>query len=163
MERFINGVRDYFGNDLEGALDASLHAFRAGFPTFAAHGAMTLVILWVGVVIYSWFSPTREVKLIRENNTAGGIAYAGATTSMAIPLAFAMASSLNWADIVLWGVVTVFVQLIALQFVNWLLPDLPKRIKDGEIAAALALVSVKLCFAFILAAAVAGAPLARIG
>lgn len=162
MGRFIDGILNYFGDDFEGALDAALQAFRAGFPTFLAHGAMTLGILWLGVIVYSMFSPTRELKLVRENNAAAGVSYAGSTVSIGIPLAFAMASSLNWADIVIWGAVTVLVQLVALQFVNWILPGTHRRIREGEVPSALVLVSVKLCFAFILAAAVAGAPLARI-
>jgi uncharacterized membrane protein YjfL (UPF0719 family) len=73
-----------------------------------------------------------------------------------------MASSLNWADIVIWGVITVFVQLAAMRLVDLLLPDMPRRIKNSELGAASVLVGMRLAFGFILAAAVAGAPLARL-
>lgn len=160
MENWLDQVQQYIGR--REALDASLQSFAAGFPTFALHGGMTVAIMLVGLAIHSWLTPYRELKLVRENNVAAGISLGGAFLSLAIPLASAMGSSLNWADLLLWGVVTLLVQLFALRFVDILLPAMPRRIREGEISAALVLVSVKLSFGIILAAAVAGGPLARI-
>jgi putative membrane protein len=160
MESWIEQIKTYISE--RGALDASLTGFANGFATFAMHGAITVGILLVGLFIHTALTPYRELKLVRENNAAAGLSLAGATVSMAVPLAFAMASSLNWADILIWGVLTVIVQLIALRIVDFLLPDLPRRIKNGEVAAASVLVGMKLAFGFILAAAVAGVPLARL-
>jgi len=144
-----------------GAMDASLQAFVSGFTTFVVHGGITVAILLVALVVYSKLTPYRELDLVKDNNIAAGLTFGGSVLSLAIPLSFAMATSLNWADIVIWGVVTVLVQLFALRLVDLLLPGLPERIKHGEVSAACVLVSMKLAFAFILAAAVAGAPLAR--
>jgi putative membrane protein len=160
MESWIEQIRAYIGE--QGALDASLSAFARGFPTFALHGSITVAILMVGLFIHNALTPYRELKLVRENNVAAGLSLGGSIVSLAVPLSFAMASSLNWADILIWGVLTLIVQLIALRFVDLLLPDLPKRIQNGEVAAASVLVGMKLAFGFILAAAVAGAPLARL-
>ncbi len=160
MESWIEQIRAYIGE--RGALDASLNAFANGFATFALHGAITVGILLVGLFVHMALTPYRELKLVRENNSAAGLSLGGAIVSLAVPLSFAMASSLNWADIVIWGVLTVIVQLIALRIVDFILPDLPKRIRNGEVAAASVLVGMKLAFGFILAAAVAGAPLARL-
>lgn len=161
MGDWIEQVRAYIGTDARGALDASLHAFASGFPTFALHGGITIAILLAGLTVHNLLTPYRELRLVRENNAAAGLSLGGAIISLAIPLSFAMATSLNWADIVLWGVLTVLVQLFALRVVDFLLPDLPRRIKNGEMAAACVLVGMKLAFGFVLAAAVAGAPLAR--
>jgi putative membrane protein len=160
MQSWIEQIRVYIAE--RGALDASLTGFANGFPTFALHGAITVGILLVGLFIHTLLTPYRELKLVRENNAAAGLSLGGAIVSLAVPLSFAMASSLNWADIVIWGVLTVIVQLIALRVVDFILPDLPRRIRNGEVAAASVLVGMKLAFGFILAAAVAGVPLARI-
>lgn len=162
MGSWLEQIRDYLSGRTSGALDASLQSFVSGFPTFALHGAITIAILLIALTIYSVLTPYRELKLVREKNAAAGLGFAGSVLSLAIPLSFAMATSLNWADIVLWGLVTVLVQLFALRVVDILLPDLPKRISNGEVAAACVLVSIKLAFGFVLAAAVAGAPLARL-
>lgn len=160
MGAWLEQIRAYLAE--RGALDASLHGFAAGFPTFAAHGAMTIAILMAGVWVHDVFTPYREIRLVKEGNVAAGISYFGSVTSLAIPLSFAMATSLNWADILLWGIVTVAVQIIALRFVDIiLLRDIARRIQAGEVASACVLVGVKLAFGFVLAAAVAGVPLAR--
>ncbi len=51
--------------------------------------------------------------------------------------------------------------LFVLRVVDLFLSNVPKRIANGEVASAVLLVSVKLAVAFVLAAAAAGAPLAR--
>lgn len=162
MGSWAEQIREYLGTDARVTLDVALQAFVSGFPTFALHGGITVAILLIGLTVYSLLTPYRELRLVRENNAAAGIGFAGSVLSLVIPLSFAMATSLNWADIVLWGFVTVLVQLFALRVVDIILPDLPRRIRDGEVAAACVLASIKLAFGFILAAAVAGAPLARL-
>jgi len=158
MESWAEKIKSYIGTD---AMDASLQAFVSGFPTFALHGGITVGILLLALLVYSVLTPYRELRLVKDNNIAAGLTFGGSVLSLAIPLSFAMATSLNWADIVIWGVVTVLVQLFALRLVDLLLPGLPGRIRHGDMSAAYVLVSMKLAFAFILAAAVAGAPLAR--
>ncbi|MCG8442065.1 MAG: DUF350 domain-containing protein [Caulobacterales bacterium] len=143
-------------------MQAAIQSFVAGFATFALHGGVTLAILVIAAWLYGAITPHRELKLIREGNTAAAISYGGAIAALAIPLAFCMATSLNWADIVVWGAVTVLFQLFNLRVVDVILHQLPRRIREGEVAAATMLVSVKLAVSFILAAAVTGAPLARL-
>lgn len=159
MEGWIEKIKAYIGE--RGALDASLHAFANGFPTFALHGAITVGIMLVAFFLLIGLTPYKELRLVRENNAAAGLALGGGLVSLAIPLSFAMASSLNWADLVIWGVMATAVQLVAIRLADFLLPDMPSRIRDGEVAAASVLVGMRLALGFILAAAVAGAPLAR--
>jgi putative membrane protein len=54
------------------------------------------------------------------------------------------------------GAATVLVQLLIFRLVDLMLRGLPKRIQDGEMAAAAMLVGAKLSTAVILAAAVSG-------
>jgi putative membrane protein len=74
---------------------------------------------------------------------------------LAIPLAFSLKGSTSLVDVALWGVATVAIQLLVFRLVDLVLPGLPKRIKDGEMAAAAFLVGAKLATAMIVAAAVA--------
>ena len=149
-------------NPITGAAGAAVQAFANGFPVFALHVGMTLLILVLATMIYGHVTPHRELKLIRAGNTAAAISFGGAIIGLSIPLAVSMSFSLNWADLVLWGVVTVLVQLLVFRVVQLFLNRLPKRIADGDTAAATMLVAVKLGVSVILAAGVAGAPLARL-
>ena len=59
-------------------------------------------------------------------------------------------------DILIWGMATVALQLLAFRLVDMLLTGLPQRIRQGEMSAAILLVGAKLSTALILAAALTG-------
>lgn len=133
-----------------------IESFLAGFPVLMLHSAVTIAMLAAAVFAYIWITPWREMALIRQGNVAAAVSLSGAIVGLALPLAVALATSVNVFDILVWGVVTLLLQVIAFRLVDVLLKDLPKRIAAGEIGPALVLVSVKLATAFINAAAVAG-------
>ena len=133
-----------------------VQAFATGFPTTVAHLAVTLGLLVVGAVIYALLTPWKEITLIREGNAAASVAFAGVLVGLAIPLAVSLSVSTSVRDILIWGVATVVLQLLAFRIVDLLLTGLPQRIREGEISAAVLLVGAKLSTALILAAALTG-------
>jgi putative membrane protein len=137
-------------------MDPVIQSFLAGFPVLLLHFAVTLAMLAAGIAIYQLVTPYHELRLIRDGNTAAAVSFAGAIVGMAIPLAICMATSVSIWDIVIWGVVTLLIQILAYRIGDALLKDLPSRIEAGEVGAAILVVSIKLAVAFINAAAVAG-------
>ena len=133
-----------------------VQAFATGFPTTVAHLGVTLGLLVVGAVIYALLTPWKEIALIREGNAAASVAFAGVLVGLAIPLAVSLSVSTSVRDILIWGVATVVLQLLAFRIVDLLLTGLPQRIREGEISAAVLLVGAKLSTALILAAALTG-------
>ena len=133
-----------------------VQAFASGFPTTLAHLAVTLGLLGAGAVIYALLTPWKEIALIREGNAAASVAFAGVLVGLAVPLAVSLSVSTSVRDIVIWGVATVVLQLLAFRIVDLLLTGLPQRIREGEISAAVLLVGAKLSTALILAAALTG-------
>ena len=133
-----------------------VQAFATGFPTTVAHLGVTLGLLVVGAVIYALLTPWKEIALIRDGNAAASVAFAGVLVGLAIPLAVSLSVSTSVRDIVIWGVATVVLQLLAFRVVDLLLTGLPQRIREGEISAAVLLVGAKLATAVILAAALTG-------
>jgi putative membrane protein len=113
-------------------------------------------MLLIGVTIYHLVTPYHELRLIRNGNTAAALSISGAIIGLAIPLAICMATSVNVWDIVIWGIVTLLIQILAYRIGDALLKDLPTRIENGEMGAAILVVSIKLAISFINAAAVAG-------
>ena len=67
-----------------------------------------------------------------------------------------MAASVSVYEIILWGPVTLILQIIAYRVADIVMRTLPKRIEDGQMSAAILLVSIKLAAAIINAAAVSG-------
>lgn len=128
----------------------------AGFPFLISHFLLTVAIWLAGVALYAWSTPYPELKLIRENNVAVAVSLGGAMIGLAVPLAFAMAASVNAADILVWGVVTMVLQIIVYRVIDLLMRGLPKRIEAGEVGPAILVVAAKLSVAAFNAAAVSG-------
>ncbi|MDE0797100.1 MAG: DUF350 domain-containing protein [Alphaproteobacteria bacterium] len=137
-------------------MEPVIQSFLAGFPVLLLHFVVTLGMLGIGVTIYLFVTPYRELDLIRNGNTAAAVSISGAIIGMAIPLAICMATSVNIWDIVIWGVVTLLIQILAYRIGDVLLKDAPTRIENGEMGAAILIVGIKLAISFINAAAVAG-------
>ncbi len=136
-------------------LRPEIQAFASGFPITLLHAGVTLLMLLIGATIYSLLTPYKEIHQIREGNSAAAVAFGGVIIGLAIPLAASMAASTSVRDIVLWGGATIVLQLFVFRLVDFLLAGLPNRINEGEVSAAVLLVSAKLAAALVLAAAVA--------
>jgi len=133
-----------------------IDSFLAGFPVLMLHSSVTIAMLVAGILIYMWITPWDEVTLIRSGNTAAAVSMGGAIIGLALPLAFAMSASVSVYEILVWGPVTLALQIVAYRIADVVLKDVPKRIEQGEMGAAILLVSIKIAAAAINAAAVAG-------
>ena len=137
-------------------MDPILQSFLNGFPILLLHFSVTLTMLGVGVWIYQLITPWHEMQLIRSGNTAAAISFSGAILGLAIPLAFCMATSVGVLDIIIWGLAALIIQLMTFRLLDIFLKDLPKRIENREMGAAILVFAVKLAVAMINAAAIAG-------
>lgn len=133
-----------------------IQAFANGFPIALMHIAVTVAILFVGVVIYVLMTPHREIALIREGNSAAALSLGGVLVGLAIPLSASLAGSTSALEIGMWGAACVALQLLIFRLVDLALHGLPQRIAEGEVAAAALLVGAKLATALIIASAMAG-------
>ena len=134
-------------------MDGVLQSFLSGFPTLILHFSITIALLAIGVTIYIFLTPIKEIALIRQDNLAAAVSFGGATIALAIPLASAMASSVNAADILIFGAVALVLQLVCDKAAGLLLKDVYGRIAKGEMATAILLISIKLGVSAINAAA----------
>jgi len=137
-------------------MSPEVQAFATGFPVTLLHAAVTILLLVLGAALYAMLTPYREIALIREGNSAAAVAFGGVMVGLAIPLAVSLSASTSIREIAIWGAATIVVQLLAFRIVDFILTGLPQRIQEGEVSAAVLLVSAKLATAVILAAAVAG-------
>ncbi|PPR10609.1 MAG: hypothetical protein CFH41_01598 [Alphaproteobacteria bacterium MarineAlpha11_Bin1] len=137
-------------------MDPVIQSLLAGFPVLLLHFSVAIAMLVVGIVIYHYVTPYHELQLVRSGNIAAAISISGAIAGMSIPLAICMATSVSVWDIVIWGFVALMIQLLAYRIGDFLVRDLPRRIENGEVGAAVLVVGIKLSVAFINAAAIAG-------
>ncbi len=137
-------------------MEPVVQSFLTGSPVLLLHFLVTVTMLAVGTTAYIWITPHGELRLIRAGNLAAAISLSGAVVGIGVPLAFCLASSFSVWDILIWGTLTVVIQLAAFKVADILLKDLSKRIEAGEVGPALVLVAIKLAVAAINAAAVSG-------
>jgi putative membrane protein len=137
-------------------MSPEIQAFTNAIAIALAHMGLTMVLLFVGATVYALITPHKEIQLIQEGNRAAALSFGGMIVALALPLALSLAGSTTLAEVGLWGVMSVAVQLLIFRLTDMLLAGLPERIREGEMAAATLLVSAKLATAMILAAAFAG-------
>jgi putative membrane protein len=111
----------------------------AGLPAFALYFVSSLVLLLVFIAIYIQITPYRELALIREGNAA-----AAASLSGAMPLAHSVAQSVNLADMAVWGLIALVVQLVVFFVMTRLMPGLTRDIPAGKVAPGVFLGSMSL-------------------
>ncbi len=106
----------------------------AGLPSFLFYSATAIGLLLLFVTAYVWITPYREIALIREGNAAAAASLSGAILGFVLPLASAIAHSVSLLDMAVWGLIALFVQLLAYGAGRLLLPDLARDIPAGHIA-----------------------------
>ena len=108
----------------------------AGFPLFLLYFATAVALLVLFVAVYMRVMPHRELALIREGNVAAALSLSGALIGFVLPLASAVAHSVNPVDMVVWGVVALLVQLAVYAAVVRLVPHFREAIVAGRVAPA---------------------------
>lgn len=134
---------------------APISQFVAGFPDFIIQLGVALGLFIASLIIYVIMTPHKELDLIRAGNPSASLAFGGVVVGLAIPLGSCLAHSFGVWDLLIWGVVTLLIQLLAFRFADMFLRGLPRRIAEGDVAAAVFLMSVKIGLALILSGAVA--------
>lgn len=134
---------------------APLNAFVAGFPDFLIQLGVALGLFVASLIIYVIMTPHKELALIRAGNPSASLAFAGVIVGLAIPLGSCLAYAFSVLDLVIWGVITLLLQLLAFRFADIFLRGLPRRIAEGDVAAAVFLMSVKIGIALIISGALA--------
>lgn len=137
-------------------MSAVFDSLVTGMPVMLTHFLAAIAIFVLGVFIYSKLTPFHELELIRQGNSAAGVSALGATLGLAIPIAGALAGSVNVFDLVLWGLAALVVQLLTFVIVAQVIRQLVEQINKGEMASALLLAGVQVSVGLINAAAVRG-------
>jgi len=106
-------------------------------PDFLEYFGLAVALAVVFLVLYVRTTPHREFALIRANNVAAAISFAGAFLGFSIPLASAIAHSVGLVDCAIWGLVALIVQILVFFVARIFVKDLPGRIERDERAAAI--------------------------
>lgn len=124
-------------------MDLLAHSAR-GIDEFFLYLVASLALLALFICIYIWITPYRELALIREGNAAASASLSGTVLGFAIPLAYAVAQSVNLAEMAMWGVIALVVQILVFFAVTRMIPSAARDIPAGKIAPGILLGSMSL-------------------
>lgn len=96
------------------------------------------------MLVYTFATAHNEFALIRRNVMSASLSLGLSLVGFAIPLSSAIINTNTLVDLVLWGVIAIVVQILAYFFVRIVVPDLTRRIADGEVGTATFLGAVSL-------------------
>ena len=133
-----------------------LQTLFAGLPILLTQFLTTFALLGIGVAAYFAITPFDERRLVQDGNVAAGVLMGGTVLSLSIPLAATLASSASQVDIFIWGLVALLIQLLTFFAVSFFIKGLRGMIEGGNVAIAIAVVSIQLAVALLNAGSMAG-------
>jgi putative membrane protein len=109
----------------------------AGLPAFLAYFCLSAFAVVAFIMTYCFLTSHDEFKLIAQNKPSAAIALGMSVLGFALPLASAVAHASNLVDCAIWAVVAFVIQIAAYWAARIPVPDLSKRIENGEVASGL--------------------------
>mgnify|MGYP001038977021 CR=1 FL=1 len=126
--------------------------YLGGLPGFLAYFGTSVALLAAFAVVYSLVTPHHEWRLIKANTPAAAIAFGGSLLGFVLPLYSAISHSVNLVDCLLWGLVAFVVQLATFFVLRLVIPELPRRISDNELASGILVAALSLAVGLLNAA-----------
>ncbi len=120
---------------------------------FLIYFGLALALFVAFVFIYTAVTPYKEMKLIREGNTAASVSLFGAMIGFALPLASAVANATNVIDMLIFAVVATVAQIVVFVVARMVLPGLSGSIEDNNTAKATFLAAISISVGMLNAAA----------
>jgi putative membrane protein len=124
----------------------------ATFDSFLAYFGTALGVTAAFIVVYIRLTPHREFLLIRSGNTAAATSFIGALIGFVLPLASAIVNSVSLPDMLVWGIVALVVQVVALLAARLASPSLFREIERGHLASGILLGGLSVAFGILNAA-----------
>jgi putative membrane protein len=109
----------------------------SGLPAFLIYLVCASVLVGAYLFVYTWITAHNEFELLRANNSGAAISLGLSTIGFALPLTSSIAHADGILDMTIWGVIALIVQVGVYYLARIPVPDLSKRIENGEVAPAI--------------------------
>jgi putative membrane protein len=123
------------------------------FVNFALYALTGLGLLLVGFVVFELTTKTKELQLIGKGNTAAALSLGGRLFGLAFVIGSAIANSLSILDLIIWGIVGILAQIIALFIAEHLAirSSISKAIDENNKAVGLLVLFLSLSVGWVIA------------
>ncbi|MFC3396575.1 DUF350 domain-containing protein [Brenneria rubrifaciens] len=118
--------------------------FVSALLAFVSYFSIGFVMILAFLFIYTRITPHDEWTLIKANNSAAAVGFAGALIGYVIPLASAAVNSVSLIDYITWGAVALVIQLLVYGAVRLYMPGISQHIRDNDVATGVFLCAASL-------------------
>ncbi len=125
-------------------MDIVPNELLAGLNGFLLHFLAAGLLVALFSLIYIRITPYPEFRLIREGKVAPAISFSGALLGFVVALAGAIVNSVSFADMLIWSVVALVVQITVFSGLRALFPELCESIAEDRPAPAILLGALSL-------------------
>jgi putative membrane protein len=122
-------------------------------PNFLLYLGTSVLLLIAFMAAYILATPQHEIGLIRHGNISASVVFGGTLLGFALPLASALAHSVNLVDLLTWCLIAGVVQCIASLILRFLIRDLRAHIDADRVSVAITMASLKIAIGLLNAAA----------
>ena len=109
----------------------------SGLPAFLIYFVVAAVLVAAYLYAYTLITAHDEFALLRANNTAAAISLGLSMIGFVLPLTSSIGHADGVIDMAIWGVIALIVQVGVYYAARIPVPDLSKRIENGEVAPAI--------------------------
>jgi putative membrane protein len=109
----------------------------AGLPAFLLYFCISTIAVVCFLWVYTRITAHDEFDLLAKNVPGAAVSLGLSMLGFALPVASAVAHASDVVDCIIWSVIALCVQVIAYYVVRIPVPDISKRIANGEMAAAI--------------------------
>lgn len=128
--------------------------YLSTLPNFLLYLCTSLALMAGLILAYVWITPQHELSLIRQGNISASIVFGGTLLGFALPIASAVAHSVNIVDLALWGAIAGAVQGLASLMLRFMIRDLRSHVEADRVSVAIMMASLKVSMGLLNAACV---------
>lgn len=103
-------------------------------PVFLSYWLCSLGLLGGFTLVYLYWTPYKELALIRDGNVAAACSLGGAILGFVAALAFVVANSAQLHELLFWGASAAVIQLVGYSVVRFIIPHLPEGVAQDKLA-----------------------------
>ena len=134
----------------------ALDSLATGFPWLIFYLLAMTAIYLTGLLVYVKLTPYRELELVQQGNMAAAVTFSSLVVSLSLPLAACMVNRYAIAESVVWGVLSLLLQILLFRVTDAVFKGMPERIENNEVPAATVFASFKIAGSILLAFAIGG-------
>lgn len=108
--------------------------FVGALPHFILYFGVSVLLTLAFLYSYTRITPMDELGLIKEGITAPAISLIGTFLGFIIPLSIVIANSVSIPDLIMWGIVVAFVQLVVFFVVSKIFSGISEKLNEGCVA-----------------------------